>query len=75
MESSIKKPGQLATERFTSKVRLQRNIDLVSGIKANQQGMVDALDYLKKVSQLQILRAFCLTHGGKIRHTPRRPRR
>ncbi|MDH0487412.1 hypothetical protein N7692_07150 [Klebsiella michiganensis] len=48
MEPSIKKPGLLATERLTSKVRLQRNIDLVSGIKANQQGMVDALDYLKK---------------------------
>nr|DAI78680.1 MAG TPA: Protein of unknown function (DUF2612) [Caudoviricetes sp.] len=48
MEPSIKKPGQLATERLTSKVRLQKNIDLVSGIKANQQGMVDALDYLKK---------------------------
>ncbi|MFK9419027.1 hypothetical protein ACJEK0_23335 [Escherichia coli] len=48
MEPSIKKPGQLATERLTSKVRLQKNIDLVSGIKANQQGMADALDYLKK---------------------------
>lgn len=75
MEPSIKNPGQLAVERFTSKVRLQRNIDLVSGIKANQQGMVDALDYLKKGFSITDSSGILLDAWGKVRHTPRRPRR
>jgi hypothetical protein len=75
MEPSIKKPGQLATERFTSKVRLQRNIDLVSGIKANQQGMVDALDYLKKGFSITDSSGLLLDAWGKDSPYPRRPRR
>ncbi|HCB1742876.1 TPA: hypothetical protein MYQ04_004235 [Citrobacter braakii] len=48
MEPVIKDPAQLAKERFTSKVRKQRNIDLVAGLKSSNAAMVAALEYLKK---------------------------
>ncbi|HBW0857796.1 hypothetical protein QLG20_13505 [Klebsiella variicola] len=74
MEPSIKNPGQLAVERFTSKVRLQRNIDLVSGIKANQQGMVDALDYLKKGFSITYSSGILLDAWGERFAIPREGR-
>ncbi|MCA2401776.1 hypothetical protein CKK19_06345 [Enterobacter sp. CCUG 70166] len=48
MEPVIKAPSQLAKERFTSKVRKQRNIDLVAGLKSSNADMVAAIEYLKK---------------------------
>ncbi|MFO4211103.1 hypothetical protein AAHC44_05705 [Klebsiella pneumoniae] len=74
MEPSIKKPGKLATERLTSKVRLKRNIDLVSGIKANQQGMVDALDYLKRGFSIRESSGLLLDAWGERFAIPREGR-
>lgn len=48
MEPVIKTPAQMAKERFTSKVRKQRNIDLVAGLKSSHASMAAAIDYLKK---------------------------
>lgn len=48
MEPVIKSPAQLAKERFTSKVRKQRNIDLVAGLKSSNASMTAAIEYLKK---------------------------
>ncbi|MDU2721134.1 MAG: hypothetical protein E7C35_05735 [Enterobacter hormaechei] len=47
MEPVIKSPAQLAKERFTSKVRKKRNIDLVAGLKSSNASMTAAIEYLK----------------------------
>lgn len=47
MEPVIKSPSELANERFTSKVRKQRNIDLVAGLKSSNADMVSAINFLK----------------------------
>lgn len=47
MEPVIKNPSELAKERFTSKVRKQRNIDLVAGLKSSNADMVSAINFLK----------------------------
>ncbi|EKW0741612.1 hypothetical protein N0P44_001600 [Citrobacter freundii] len=47
MEPVIKTPAQLAKERFTSRVRKQRNIDLVAGLKSSNASMTAAIEYLK----------------------------
>ncbi|MDM3027479.1 hypothetical protein OGX80_21960 [Citrobacter sp. CK194] len=48
MEPVIKSPEQLAKERLTSKVRHQRNIDLIAGLKSGNASMVAAIEYIKK---------------------------
>ncbi|ELL2262968.1 hypothetical protein Q6O33_000739 [Salmonella enterica] len=48
MEPAIKSPEQLAKERLTSKVRYQRNIDLISALKSGNRSMVAAIEYMKK---------------------------
>lgn len=48
MEPVIKNPEQLAKERLTSKVRKQRNIDLIAGLKSSNSSMVSAIEYMKK---------------------------
>lgn len=48
MEPVIKSPEQLAKERLTSKVRIQRNIDLIAGLKSGNSSMVAAIEYMKK---------------------------
>ncbi|KAF1367503.1 hypothetical protein [Yokenella regensburgei] len=48
MEPVIKSPEQLAKERLTSKVRYQRNIDLIAGLKSSNSSMVAAIEYMKK---------------------------
>nr|WP_272841049.1 hypothetical protein [Citrobacter freundii] len=48
MEPVIKSPEQLAKERLTSKVRHQRNIDLIAGLKSGNSSMVAAIECMKK---------------------------
>lgn len=48
MEPVIKRPEKLAKERLTSKVRYQRNIDLIAALKSGNRSMVAAIEYMKK---------------------------
>lgn len=46
MKPEAKTPDELAKERFTSKVRKQRNIDLVAALRTNSKPLNQAIDYL-----------------------------
>ncbi|HHE5075039.1 TPA: hypothetical protein ACPEVZ_002016 [Citrobacter freundii] len=48
MEPVIKSPDELAKQRYTSKVRKKRNIDLVAGLKSSNADIKQAIGYLKK---------------------------
>lgn len=48
MEPVIKSPDVLARERYTSKTRKQRNIDLVAGLKSSNADIQAAISYIKK---------------------------
>lgn len=47
MEPAIKSPDELARQRYTSKVRKQRNIDMVAGLKSSNADIQQAIDYIK----------------------------
>lgn len=47
MKPVITPTEELARKRFTSKVRKNRNIRLISGVRANTPAMKDAIDYLE----------------------------
>ncbi|NCB85960.1 MAG: hypothetical protein EOM43_00430 [Gammaproteobacteria bacterium] len=53
MEPVIKSPDELAKQRFTSKVRKQRNIDMVAGLKSSNADIRQAIGYLKKGLSLE----------------------
>lgn len=74
MEPVIKSPGQLATERFTSKVRKQRNIDLVAGLKSSNVSMAAAIEYLKKGYSLDDSTGKLLDARGEEYGVPREER-
>lgn len=63
MEPVIKRPEKLAKERLTSKVRYQRNIDLIAALKSGNRSMVAAIEYMKKGFLWMIQREFCLMPG------------
>lgn len=46
MKPVVIQPDQLAKERFTSKVRKQRNIDLLAALRVNSTPLNDAINYL-----------------------------
>ncbi len=48
MEPDIKSPDDLARQRFTSKVRKKRNIDMVAGLKSSNKDIQQAISYVKK---------------------------
>ncbi|NUL35069.1 hypothetical protein [Kosakonia sacchari] len=47
MEPVIPAPAELAETRYTSKTRLQRNIDMVDGLKSSHASISAAIEYLK----------------------------
>jgi len=74
MEPVIKDPAKLAAERFTSKVRKQRNIDLVAGLKSSNASMVAAIEYLKKGYSLDNSTGLLLDARGEEYDVPREGR-
>lgn len=71
MKPYIITPEELARARFTSKVRLANNINLLTGLKANHDAMVAALDYLETGSKLSTATGVMLDAWGERYDLPR----
>ncbi|TNV22490.1 hypothetical protein FH968_00030 [Buttiauxella sp. B2] len=71
MKPFIISPDALAKARFTSKVRLTNNIKLITGLRANHDSMVAALDYLETGSKLSTSTGVMLDAWGERYDLPR----
>lgn len=71
MKPSIVKPADLAKQRFTSKVRKQRNIDLLTGLRANSATFQATIDYLESGFRVSTSRGVMLDAWGEKVGLPR----
>lgn len=71
MKPIIIKPADLARQRFTSKVRLQSNIDLLTGLRANSSAFADAINYLESGFRVSTSHGVMLDAWGEKVGLPR----
>lgn len=71
MKPVIVSPDTLARERFTSKVRKQRNVDLITGLSAVHDPQVAALGYMSTGIRLSTATGVMLDAWGERYATPR----
>ncbi|MGK0743589.1 hypothetical protein ACSFCX_03805 [Yokenella regensburgei] len=64
-------PEALATARFTAKVRLPNNINLIKGLRANHESMVSAISYLQTGIKLSTASGVMLDAKGEFYDLPR----
>lgn len=64
-------PENLAKARFTAKVKLKNNISLVSGLKANHDAEVSAINYMQKGHKLSTSTGMLLDAWGEKYGIPR----
>lgn len=71
MKPEIKTPETLAKARFTAKVRLPNNINLIKGLCANHDAMTSGLAYLQTGQKLSTATGVLLDAKGEFYGLPR----